>query len=218
MHSNPLVGIEDHSSVTTVVAGVLAIWLGSVVFLAASGAFARTPGELPFPILIGVTLPIILFLVAFSGVNDFRDLIRSVDLPLVTGIQAWRFAGFGFLALYAHDVLPGIFAWPAGVGDMAIGITAPWVALALIRRPNFAATKMFRVWNVLGILDLAVAVGTGALSSALALGVPEEVTTAPMARLPLVLIPAYLVPIFIMLHLAALFRRDDSLSRRVTAS
>src|SRR5204863_202344 len=64
----------------------------------------------------------------------------------------------------------------------------------------------FVAWNLLGILDLVVAVSAGALSSALASGVAGEVTTAPMAQLPLVLIPAYLVPLFIMLHLAALFQ------------
>jgi hypothetical protein len=124
----------------------------------------------------------------------------------VTGIQACRFAGFGFLALYAHGVLPGLFAWPAGLGDVAIAVTAPWVVLALLRQPSFAGSRLFIVWNLLGILDLVVAVGAGVLSSGLAVGAAGEVTTAPMARLPLVLIPACLVPIFIMLHLAALFQ------------
>jgi len=103
-------------------------------------------------------------------------------------------------------VLPGLFAWPAGLGDIAIGITAPWVAFTLARRPNFAASRLFIVWNLLGILDLVVAVSIGALSSALATGVAGEVTTAPMAQLPLLLIPAYFVPLFVMLHLAALFQ------------
>ena len=124
----------------------------------------------------------------------------------MTGIQAWRFAGLGFLALYAHGVLPALFAWPAGLGDIAIGVTAPWVVLALIRRPNFAVSRLFIVWNLLGIADLVVAIGTGALSSGYATGAVGEVTTAPMAQLPLVLIPAYFVPIFFMLHLGALFQ------------
>jgi len=62
------------------------------------------------------------------------------------------------------------------------------------------------VWNALGILDLIVAVGTGALSSALATGVAGEITTGPMTQLPLVLIPAFLVPIFFMLHAASLMQ------------
>jgi len=92
------------------------------------------------------------------------------------------------------------------LGDIAIGVTAPWVALALIRQPAFAASRQFVVWNLLGILDLVVALSTGALSSGFVAGLVGEVTTAPMAQLPLVLIPAYLVPLFVMLHLAALFQ------------
>jgi hypothetical protein len=109
-----------------------------------------------------------------------------------------------FLALYKHGLLPGAFAWPAGLGDIAIGVTAPWVALALVRRPGFATSRVFIAWNLFGILDLVLAVGTGGLHSALASA--GEVTTGPMAELPLVLIPAYLVPLFIMLHLAALLQ------------
>ncbi len=197
----------NHSGVTLVVAVVLVIWLALIFLLGAGGAFLRPPGAPPLPILLGVTIPIIAFLTAFWVLRAFRNFVFAVDLRLVTAIQAWRFAGLGFLALYAHRVLPGLFAWPAGLGDIAIGVTAPWVALTLIRRPNFATSQLFMVWNLLGILDLVVAVSTGALiSSGLAVGIAGEVTITPMARLPLVLIPAYLVPLFVMLHLASLLQ------------
>jgi hypothetical protein len=70
---------------------------------------------------------------------------------------------------------------------------------------------------LLGMLDLVVAIATGAATSALASGAPGEVTTAPMAQLPMLLIPAYLVPLFVMLHLAALFqvRRQPIAAQRV---
>lgn len=193
-------------TVTAVTAVVLAVWLALILSLGAGGAFATPPGTPPLPILIGVLGPIIVFLAGFRLSRPFRDFVLATDLRFMAGIQAWRFAGFGFLALYAHGVLPGVFAWPAGLGDMAIGITAPWMIVALIRSPDFAASKGFVVWNLLGILDLVAAVGIGALSAALAAGIPGEVTALPMAQLPLVLIPAYLVPIFIMLHAAALFQ------------
>jgi hypothetical protein len=108
----------------------------------------------------------------------------------MVAVQAWRFAGLGFLALNTHGVLPGLFTWPAGLGDIAIAATAPWMMVALLRQPRFAASKAFAAWNVIGILDLVVAVGTGALGSALATGVAGEVTTGPMAQLPLALIQA----------------------------
>jgi hypothetical protein len=187
------------------IGGALAIWLVVVFLLGAAGAFVRHPGTPPIPILIGATVPLIVFLAAYWGSAAFHAYVLAIDLPLATAIQAWRAGGLGFLALYAHGVLPGVFAWPAGLGDIAIGVTAPWVALALVRRPGIATSRVFVVWNLLGILDLVVAVSAGALSSILASGAAGEVTTGPMAQLPLVLIPAYLVPLFIMLHLAALF-------------
>ncbi len=85
--------------------------------------------------------------------------------------------------------------------------------LALIRRPDFVASRLFLVWNLLGILDLVVAVSTGVLSSGFIFGLAGGITTAPMAQLPLVLIPAFFVPLFIMFHLTALLqaRRQSSL-------
>jgi hypothetical protein len=197
---------KSNSGATLPVAGVLAMWFLLVFVLGAAGAFVRSPGSLPLPILLGVTAPIIISLVIFAIWPAFRDFVASLDLALMTGIQAWRFAGLGFLPLYAHGVLPGLFAWPAGLGDIAIGITAPWIALALTRRPSFASSRSFIVWTLLGILDLVTAVSTGALSSALTTGALNEITSAPMAQLPLVLIPAYFVPLFVMLHLVALYQ------------
>jgi len=103
-------------------------------------------------------------------------------------------------------VLPAVFALPAGLGDMAIGITAPWVILALGRRTDFAASSAFVRWNLSGILDLVVAISIGTLGAVLATGARDEISTTPMATLPLLLIPAYFVPLFLMLHIAALLQ------------
>lgn len=195
---------------------VLALWLLAVSLLGGAGALVRPPGTPPFPIFIGATAPLVVFLAAYWGWAAFRAFVLTIDLPLATAIQAWRAGGLGFLALYAHGILPGVFAWPAGLGDIAIGVTAPWIALILVRRPGFATSRIFVIWNLLGILDLVVAVSVGGLSSALASGVAGEVTTGPMAQLPLVLIPAYLVPLFVMLHLAALFQARRQASTEVS--
>lgn len=189
-----------------VAAAVLVLWFALVFLLGARGAFVTPPGTPPLPILIGFLAPLLVFFAGWRISRPFRAFVLGIDLRLATAIQAWRFAGLGFLALYAQAVLPGLFAWPAGLGDIAVGVTAPWMILALIRQPGFAAGKPFRAWNLLGILDLVVAVGTGVLGSGLAVGLVGETTTGPMAHLPLVLIPAYFVPIFIMLHVTALIQ------------
>jgi hypothetical protein len=188
------------------VAATLAVWLALVFLFGAGELFVTPGGALPLTLLLAATVPIIVFLAAFWVSPQFRDFVLAIDLRLTTGVQAWRFAGFGFLALYTNGLLPGYFAWPAGLGDIAISITAPLMIVALIRQPSFAASKTFVAWNVLGILDLVVAVGMGALAPRLFVNVSGAITTAPMAHLPLVLIPAYFVPVFIILHLAALFQ------------
>jgi hypothetical protein len=202
-------GTESRSQSQIVKAGVwvtLALWLGTVVVLGAGGAFVKPSGTAPYPIGLGFGLPLIVFFGAFWASAQFRKLLMNADLPLLTAVQSWRFAGLGFIALYVHRVLPGAFAWPAGLGDIAIGFTAPWMALALARRAGFAASRLFVVWNLLGILDLIVAVGTGTLNQLFATDAAGEITTTPMAQMPLILIPAFLVPLFVMLHVTTLFQ------------
>ena len=199
-------GAPAVSGTRALVATFFASWLALILILGARGAFNAAPGQPPLALLIGLVAPLTFFFVAYRTIPSIREFILSADLRLIAGVQAWRWAGFGFLTLYTYRVLPGIFAWPAGLGDMAIGATAPFVLSALLRRPDFAASNRFLVWNLSGILDLAVAVSIGAVGPLLAPNFYGTVTTAPMAQLPLVLIPTFLVPTFLMLHLTAIFQ------------
>ncbi len=191
----------------------LIAWFLLVVSLGSTGAFIGPAGAPPFGIAIGVAAPLLLFFMWLRLSESFRRFVLSADLRLIAAMQAWRWAGLGFVFLYAYHVLPAVFALPAGIGDMAIGVAAPWMVLALVRQPAFAASARFVSWNVLGIVDFIVATGLGALSATLATGAPGEISAAPMARLPLLLIPAFLVPLFLMLHVAALMQ-----SRRTARS
>lgn len=185
---------------------VLGAWFALVLSLGASGAFVARPGTPPIAIGLGVGAPLLLFFAWLRLSQSFRDFVLSLDLRLIAGIQAWRWAGLGFLSLYAYNVLPAVFALPAGLGDMAVGFAAPWMILGLVRRPDFAASRAFVRWNVLGILDLVVAVSLGTIVATLSTGAPGEISTAPMATLPLLVIPAFLVPLFLMLHATALMQ------------
>jgi hypothetical protein len=215
----PATGSERSASagIRRSLALVLGIWFLLVVSLGGSGAFSASPGSPPVAIALAVVVPLLLFFAWLRLWRSFRDFVLSLDLRLIAGVQAWRWAGFGFLALYAHNILPGMFALPAGLGDMAIGITAPWIMLTLVRQPAFVASATFVRWNVLGIIDLVVAVSLGALSAMLTTGAPGEVSSAPMATLPLLLIPAFLVPLFLMLHTAALLQSRQAAHSRAAA-
>ncbi len=88
-----------------------------------------------------------------------------------------------------------------------------WLLAVLMRQPSFAASRTFVIWNLLGILDLVVALATGALGTILVAGADAGVTTAAMAQMPLVLIPAFFVPVLFALHAAALLQ-----ARRLAAA
>ena len=84
-----------HSGVRLLVAIALAVWFVLIFLLGAKGAFIRPPDVPPFPILIGVTLPLIVFAAAYLGSGKFREFILDADLRLLTAIQAWRAGGLG---------------------------------------------------------------------------------------------------------------------------
>jgi hypothetical protein len=205
-----------HASMKSVVVAGLALWLGLVSFLGYQGAFVGKPGSPPLGIFLGLAIPLAVFFAAYLGWGAFRALILGADLRFVTAMQGWRWAGMHFLFLYASGVLPGPFALPAGLGDMAVGITAPWIVLGLVRNPSFASSRRYVVWNILGIFDFVVAVSMAVLCSGLfpaMSGLMGNVTAASMARLPLVYTPAYIVPFFTMLHLTALLQARQAARR-----
>jgi hypothetical protein len=103
--------------------------------------------------------------------------------------------GFTFLVLYAAGLLPGVFALPAGWGDIVIGATAPLAALKLA---NVSRRRGFIFWQILGIFDLVTAVALGTAARWIS---PNEVATALMTVLPLSLIPTFGVPLLIVLHI-----------------
>ena len=200
---------DGRSGASSVVKVAVALWLGLVLYLGAHGAFVGGADSPPLAIFLGVAIPLAVFFAAYFGWSGFRAFVLGADLRLVTAIEAWRWGGLGFLTLYAHGVLPGLFAFPAGLGDMAIGLSAPWMVLGLIRNPSFAASRRYVTWNILGIVDFVVALSMGTLCSGFFHGITGSmgnVTTSAMAQLPLVLIPAFMVPLFTMLHATALFQ------------
>ncbi len=102
--------IKDYMKVRATVWAILFLWLVAVLILGAKGVFVGKPGAPPLPIFAGVVIPLLVFLAAFWSGGLFRDFVMTIDLEVAAGIQAWRFGGMGFIALYAYGILPGLFA------------------------------------------------------------------------------------------------------------
>lgn len=199
--------VVSSRSAKVALAVVLAVWFALAAAAGATGILSTGPDTLARPVLVSVVVPIAVFLALFAGSHRFRSFILTRDIRVATMLQLWRVIGFAFLPLYAYGVLPGLFAWPAGLGDVAIGLSAPFVVLALTRDPAFAHSRGFVVWNLLGLLDFVVAAGTATLASGAIPGlVAGSVTSAAMEVWPLSLFPSFIVPLFVILHLTVLFR------------
>jgi hypothetical protein len=184
---------------------VFAGWLVAAIVLAMMGVYGSSQLGVP-TIQYGLVTPIVIGVLIMWGSKSVRELMEAASQSWLVGIQTYRALGVIFLILYASGKLPGEFALPAGAGDVAVGLAAPLVAWAYSRNPagNGAVVAW---WNVFGLLDLVIAVGTGVLTSPsplqqLAFDRPNIL----ISEFPLVLIPTYLVPISILLHIASLWK------------
>lgn len=175
------------------VTGLLAVWF--VVVLSASALHAfQTDASPPRALGFAVAAPLVLFALWFAASSGFREFLLSLNPRTLTLLHTWRVAGYTFLVLYSYGILPGIFALPAGWGDIAIGATAPLVAFKLAN-PRHRAS--FIVWQLLGMADLVIAVTMGTTARLIH---PEGIATGAMTVLPLSLIPTFAVPLLLMLH------------------
>jgi hypothetical protein len=194
---------HDRTRALLASAAILLGWLAVAIGISAAGVYHVTSAGIP-TIQYGILLPILIGTLLIFRSEATKRIIDAVPQEWIVGVQLYRALGVIFLILYATGKLPRLFAWPAGVGDIAIGLLAPVVAFAYARTPRDAA-GLVRAWNVFGILDLVVAVATGFLTApSLLQPIEVQPNSEMMSVLPMVLIPVYLVPLSIVLHLASL--------------
>lgn len=193
------IGLETRSRVVvvTATAAVLALWLGTAYTVTRTGF-----GPLDLPVLALIGGPVVLGYGLFVASPTWRRLVRATPNSWLVGVQAYRVIGVVFLLLWAAGGLPAYFALPAGVGDVLTGVGAVAAAYLVARRhPRWRTVALG--WNAFGLADLVVAVGAGStlLAGPLSAVLPAETSTAAVVAFPLGMIPTFLVPISVLLHL-----------------
>ncbi len=198
---------------------VLAGWLVVSGLLAGAGIYHAESGESTawFGIAFAGALGGMLLATRVPIVR--RSLAAPGMLPLLTLPHTLRVVGVAFVLVMALGDLPWIFALPAGLGDIAIGLSAPFVARALVQEEGLERAVRF---NVLGIVDLVVALTIGFLPGLGPFGLDVTPTTEPLAVLPLALVPTVAVPTALALHVVSLARlretlRDKRMVQRILA-
>jgi hypothetical protein len=205
--------LPPRSRVTTwlAVAIPLVAWLALVWISAAAGVFEVGRSRTPLP--LAVILPPVIGLTFLMRSGRIAAALDAAAPGWLVGIQVYRVLGANFLVLWAYGAIPGVFALPAGIGDVLVGLLALPVAVYLAS--GAARGRALAVaWNFLGIADLVNAVILGVLSSPgplqhLALDHPNVQTSS----YPTVMTPAFAVPFSLILHglsLWQLWRRRTS--------
>jgi len=174
--------------------GLVIAWFVLALTASSLHLFQNNDNRIGLAVAFAAGTPIVVFSLWFAASQNFRRFALSLNPQTLTSAQSWRVIGFIFLLLEAHRVLPAVFAFPAGYGDMFIGVTASYVAWKLA---DPAHRNNFILWQLLGILDLVIAVSIGTTAALIS---PQGPTMAPMTVLPLSLIPTFLVPLFTILH------------------
>ena len=175
---HPLPGILPRAAIYV----ALAIWSGLVTTAIVADVFAGD-GASRLLLPASQAIPIAAVAIGYRVSPRFRSYLLTLDLRLVLAAQPWRVVGIAFLVALSFGQLPAGFAVPAAVGDLATGIAAFAVVLAL---GNGSLTRgRLYAFTALGVADFLVADAAG-----LALEPPA------LTAWPLAIFPTFMVPFF----------------------
>ena len=176
------------------------LWIAFVWSVAINGAFK--PGAAALPLLPFATLvPVAIGVPFLLRSRRIGEVLDAMPASWIIALQVYRVLGSAFLIGWAYHTVPGIFALPAGIGDILTGLFAVPVAISLGsgRRESRRAAV---AWNIFGLLDFVVALAIG---YAIAFRLIETgFASATGGLYPTAMIPALGVPSSIMLHAVSL--------------
>ncbi|HEX9169252.1 MAG TPA: hypothetical protein VF886_10050 [Roseiarcus sp.] len=192
------------------VGGVLAAWFLLVLAIGAAGVLSSGDGAGVPGLGLTVAAPAAALTGAFFAFPSIRSATLATPLAALVAVNAIRVLGLMFVALYAAGKLPAPFAPSAGWGDIFVGVTALPLAWGMLRFGS-RVRGLVLLWNVIGIADLVNAVALGAMSAPGPLQVfAGPPTSALMTSLPWLIIPGFLVPSLVFIHIVIFYRLAKS--------
>ncbi|TMJ89168.1 MAG: MFS transporter [Alphaproteobacteria bacterium] len=179
------------------------LW-AAVTWTAAINGVFRTSAS-PLPLLpAAIFLPVIIGAPLLLLSKRVGQLLDAMPTTWLVALQLYRVFGSQWLAYWLRGLLPGLWALPAGTGDVLTGLFAVWAAIALANG-TAEGRKAAILWNIFGFADLALAITLGMIISPgpfqlILLNGPS----IGLDGYPNVLTPAFVVPGSILLHALSL--------------
>src|SRR6201995_4877677 len=106
--------------------------------------------------------------------------------------------GLAFLIIMGLGHLPALWALPAGLGDIAAGVAAPFIARKLARGTGRRGPLWF---NAFGLTDLIMPLTLGAVTAYQL--IPVTPSGAPISELPIAIVPTVGVPLLLDVHITS---------------
>src|SRR5262245_28276231 len=139
------------------------LWFAVAWSAAINGVF-RT-GASPLPLLpLAVFLPVIVGAPLLLSSKRVGQALDAMPATWLVALQLYRVFGSWALAAWLRGVLPGVFALPAGTGDVLTGLLAAPAAIA-VATGRAQGRRAAIAWNIFGLTDFAVAMTMGMITS-----------------------------------------------------
>jgi hypothetical protein len=199
------VALKRRTAIWFAVALPFSLWLAVIWAAAINGAFQPLPGIARLPRLpVAIFLPLVICAPMLLRSRTVATILDAMPTAWLIALQVYRVFGGIFLVNWVHGAASGFFAWPAAVGDMITGIMALPVARA-VASGTIQGHRTGLLWNIFGLIDFAVAITVGVLSTPGPLQqFGFEIPLSQVGTYPTVMIPAFAVPSSILLHVLSI--------------
>jgi hypothetical protein len=183
------------------IGALLGTWFLAVTAAAVSGAWLD-PGV---PRALGYILPALLLSLVLWRAGWLQAAVQTLSPSAIPWLQTMRVGGgLTLFAAWASGVAPWGWVATAGTGDILVGLGAVGVALLLGTGLSWSRTAA-QVWNVFGLVDIAHTMVRGLLCAP---GPQQRIFETPPNLVPMVFpfiyLPAFIVPLTILLHILSL--------------
>ena len=179
------------------------LWFAVAWSAAINGAFITDVSALPL-LPLAIFLPVIIGAPVLLLSKRAGQVLDAIPASWLVALQLYRVFGSWALAAWLRGALPGVFALPAGTGDLLTGLFAVPTAIA-VAIGTAQGRRAAMIWNIFGLADFAIAVTLGMVTTPGQFQlIVSNLPSIGAGVYPNVLTPAFVVPSSILLHALSL--------------
>lgn len=190
----------------TILIGFLIFWFGYLTFLSSQEILFDL--NLPPKIPILIFLPLIITTLIFYLFNKNDLVLKAIPKTYPVYYQTFRiFVELILLFTFYKNIIPKTATFEGWNFDILIGITAPFMAYFVFRKP-MKSFFLAKAWNVLGIfmiLFVAFIIATGFYQPQI-WGSETQLVQFKFVQMPYLLIAGFLAPSAIFMHFVSLMQ------------